>query len=123
MCVHAFWLHAGNENTPALLQNIAVAISSATASGGAEARRSRGSVAGGLRGDLWGQNPTVVLLADKPKEEMDAAVQEVIRWGLCPSLYMCTHSERRGRREAPSTLQQTNLQQTAKLQGRAACWM
>jgi hypothetical protein len=70
---------AGNENTPALLQNIAVAIASATSAGKAEARRRRGAAAGGLAGDLWGQNPAVVLLADKPKEEMDAAVQEMIR--------------------------------------------
>lgn len=112
-CMHVtLKLVAGNENTPALLQNIAVAISSATAAGGAEAQRRRGSVAGGLRGDLWGQNPAVVLLADKPKEEMDAAVQEVIRWGLCPALYMCTDSEESGRGGALPTRQQTNRKPT-----------
>jgi hypothetical protein len=32
-----------------------------------------------MRGDLWSRNPTVVVLADKPKAEMDAAVKEVVR--------------------------------------------
>jgi hypothetical protein len=72
-----------NENTPALLQNIAVAIASAAAAGGAEGGGTIGKsagVSGGLRGDLWGKNPDVVLLADKDKAEMDAAVQEVVRY-------------------------------------------
>lgn len=122
-CMHVtLHLVAGNENTPALLQNIATAISSATAVGGAEARRRRGSVAGGLQGDLWGQNPAVVLLADKPKEEMDAAVQEVIRWGLCPALYRHVHrlSVKEGGGEVRHQLCN---KQTANLQGCAACWV
>lgn len=64
-----------NENTPALLQNIALAISCATA---AKAEASR-AVKETMRGDLWSRNPTVVVLADKPKAEMDAAVKEVVR--------------------------------------------
>jgi hypothetical protein len=70
-----------NENTPALLQNIAVAIASAAAAANAERGGGMGRSAGvsGLRGDLWGKNPDVVLLADKDKAEMDAAVQEVVR--------------------------------------------
>lgn len=71
-----------NENTPALLQNIAVAISSAAAAGSSPDARlasRRGEPVGGLRGDLWSKDPTVVLLADKDKAEMDAAIQEVIR--------------------------------------------
>lgn len=75
-----------NENTPALLQNIAVAISSAAEAAGPDhqqpgraSSRAGAAPVSGLRGDLWSKNPTVVLLADKSKEEMDAAIQEQIR--------------------------------------------
>lgn len=75
-----------NENTPALLQNIAIATASAAAVA-QHGTRLGGPVAGGLRGDLWAKNPAVVLLADKDKGEMDAAVQEVIR-------YVCMSSQK-----------------------------
>lgn len=66
-----------NENTPALLQNIAVAVSSA-AEAKAEAGLARGAALSAA-GGLWSKDPAVVVLADKSKAEMDAAVQEVIR--------------------------------------------
>lgn len=103
-------MHNRNENTPALLQNIAVAIASAAAAaeGSSSSRRNRraGKVVGGLRGDLWSANPAVVLLADKDKVEMDAAVQEVVRWGVMWVCDACGVRRGEGRRVFPCVLGQ-----------------
>ncbi|WIA33493.1 hypothetical protein OEZ86_006620 [Tetradesmus obliquus] len=62
-----------NKNSPALLRNIATAISTAPAAAAAAA------AGGGAAGSLWARGPTVVVLADTDKAVMDAAVQEAVR--------------------------------------------
>eukprot|EP00878_Enallax_costatus_P024764 GHUV01026449.1.p1 GENE.GHUV01026449.1~~GHUV01026449.1.p1 ORF type:complete len:262 (+),score=80.51 GHUV01026449.1:1875-2660(+) len=58
-----------NTNSPALLTNIAAATAAATA----EPRR------GGGHSNVWSRDPTVVVLADMDKSQMDAIVQEAVR--------------------------------------------
>jgi hypothetical protein len=57
-----------NNNSSALLQNIATAVSTSTAFPGSRSRN-----------NIWADQPTVVVLADKSKSDMDAAVQECIK--------------------------------------------
>jgi len=57
-----------NNNSSALLQNIATAVSTSDA-----LPRS------GERHNVWASHPAVVVLADKSKSDMDAAVQDCIK--------------------------------------------
>jgi dihydroorotase-like cyclic amidohydrolase len=65
--LHAL-LACRNKNSPALLRNIATAISTSPA-----------AAAGGSGGSLWARDPAVVVLADTDKAVMDASVQEAVR--------------------------------------------
>lgn len=61
-----------NKNSPALLRNIATAVSASAAD--------HGPGLPGRQGGLWARDPTVVVLAEANKADMDASVQEAVRW-------------------------------------------